>query len=139
MDEELSKRKGRIEGTDTMRMGNPSVQEDRDDGTRLLYSSEGPQDITLEDINDPSRFYRIRVRDRIVVGRRSGVSEFVIDHDDSISSKHCEIMQKEGKFSVRDLDSLNGTFVNGERINGVSELHNGDMLKLGKNCMIVRI
>jgi predicted component of type VI protein secretion system len=48
-----------------------------------------------------------------------------------ISKRHCAILQKEGKVFLRDFDSTNGTFVNGERVQGQQELKAGDRLKIG--------
>ena len=33
-----------------------------------------------------------------------------------VSPKHCVIFHKEGSFSIKDLDSKNGVFINGERV-----------------------
>jgi len=47
-----------------------------------------------------------------------------------VSRRHCEICVEDGLVAVRDLDSKNGTFVNGERIQGERELKNGDRLNI---------
>jgi predicted component of type VI protein secretion system len=48
-----------------------------------------------------------------------------------VSRRHCEISQKNGKLVVRDLNSSNGTIVNGKRIKEVSILQDGDELTIG--------
>lgn len=48
-----------------------------------------------------------------------------------VSRRHCEINQNNGKLIVRDLNSSNGTIVNGKRIKGVSILQDGDELTIG--------
>ena len=48
----------------------------------------------------------------------------------SVSSHHCEIRLQGKEVSVRDLDSTNGTFINGERITE-SVLKPGQILRLG--------
>lgn len=51
---------------------------------------------------------------------------------DRIASKnHCHIDQAEGGFVLKDLGSLNGTFVNGERIAGARLLQHGDDVMMG--------
>lgn len=50
---------------------------------------------------------------------------------DLVSRHHCVILVEEGLVAVRDFDSRNGTFLNGERIKGECELKNGDRLKVG--------
>jgi predicted component of type VI protein secretion system len=56
-----------------------------------------------------------------------------------ISKRHCAILQKEGRVFLRDFDSTNGTFVNGERVNGQQELKVGDRLKIGPIEVEVRL
>jgi pSer/pThr/pTyr-binding forkhead associated (FHA) protein len=51
---------------------------------------------------------------------------------DAISRNHCTILTNEDEVTVRDLNSRNGTFVNGERVSGDQPLKNGDMLRVGK-------
>ncbi|MCA9583450.1 MAG: FHA domain-containing protein, partial [Myxococcales bacterium] len=50
--------------------------------------------------------------------------------DRIISKEHCHIDFKDGRWVLRDLGSLNGTFVNGERVSE-RELHTGDEIVLG--------
>ena len=51
--------------------------------------------------------------------------------DKIVSKEHCIIEQRGTKFVLRDLGSLNGTYVNGERVNGERELHHADEITLG--------
>ena len=48
-----------------------------------------------------------------------------------ISRKHCEFSDNAGKVVVRDLGSLNGTLVNGERIAQPTKLSPGDKVTIG--------
>jgi len=50
---------------------------------------------------------------------------------DLVSRHHCVILVDEGFVAVRDFDSRNGTWLNGERIKGERELKSGDRLKIG--------
>jgi predicted component of type VI protein secretion system len=52
-------------------------------------------------------------------------------HSELVSRHHCAVIVEEGFCAVRDFGSKNGTFVNGERVVGQVELHNGDQLKVG--------
>lgn len=47
-----------------------------------------------------------------------------------VSRNHCCITICEGKASIKDLNSLNGTIVNGERINSEVNLNDGDLISL---------
>lgn len=54
-----------------------------------------------------------------------------------ISNRHCSLQLRDGKAYICDLESTNGTFVNGERIKGEVELQNDDRLKLGPLTFLV--
>jgi pSer/pThr/pTyr-binding forkhead associated (FHA) protein len=64
-----------------------------------------------------------------VVGR-SGQSSLMV-RQPFVSRWHCEIYEHDGELVVRDLDSANGTFVNGLRIDGPTLLFPGDQLRVG--------
>src|SRR5437763_8815097 len=68
------------------------------------------------------------------------LSQFLIGRDPQchlrpasaiISKRHCAILVKDGKVTVRDFNSTNGTFVNNEPIKGEREIHEGDSLRVG--------
>ena len=68
--------------------------------------------------------------DRLLLGRTSGEDRFALDHS-SISASHAEAtVDADGRATLRDLDSTNGTFVNGERIQ-TRVLEEGDLVQLG--------
>ncbi len=48
-----------------------------------------------------------------------------------VSKRHCAITVAVGQMTVRDLDSRNGTFINGKKCIGVQDLQNGDVLVIG--------
>ena len=48
-----------------------------------------------------------------------------------VSRKHCEIFERDGALFVRDLKSLNGTYVDSQRIDGTSELRPDQLLTIG--------
>jgi two-component system, cell cycle response regulator len=54
--------------------------------------------------------------------------------DNSVSRKHVKVEPTEEGFSVGDLGSTNGTFVNDKQLDGVQKLHDGDYLRVG-NCL----
>ena len=57
-------------------------------------------------------------------------SDIFLD-DITVSRRHAEIRREEGGYRVRDVGSLNGTYVNRERIDDAT-LGNGDELQIGK-------
>jgi len=56
---------------------------------------------------------------------------FDTERDLDVSSRHAAIVRHGAAFSLRDLGSKNGTFVNGERITGDVVLQDGDVIGFG--------
>ena len=52
--------------------------------------------------------------------------------DRDVSSRHAELRVVDGRCTVRDLNSTNGTYVNGVRVDGERVLQPGDVLALGE-------
>lgn len=62
---------------------------------------------------------------------RSAESQVCID-DESISRSHCQLfLSTDESLQVRDLNSLNGTYINGEKIKKVHSLYPGDVIQIG--------
>jgi pSer/pThr/pTyr-binding forkhead associated (FHA) protein len=87
--------------------------------TALLLVKRGP--------NSGSRF--LLDRDPITVGRHPE-SDIFLD-DVTVSRRHAEFYRSAGRFSVRDVGSLNGTYANRERIEDIG-LSSGDEVQIGK-------
>lgn len=51
--------------------------------------------------------------------------------DPSVSAAHCEILMNGPEIIVRDLDSSNGTFVDGVRLNKQSQAKSGQVVRIG--------
>jgi FHA domain len=67
--------------------------------------------------------------DRAVAGR-SEQAEIFLD-DVTVSRKHAEFVREADRFVVRDIGSLNGTYVNRQRIDA-AVLATGDEVQIGK-------
>jgi pSer/pThr/pTyr-binding forkhead associated (FHA) protein len=50
----------------------------------------------------------------------------------TVSRKHAILRHEEGKWWLRDLGSMNGTFLNGWRVVGDVEVRAGDRVSLGE-------
>ncbi|MBR6843533.1 MAG: FHA domain-containing protein [Bacteroidales bacterium] len=71
----------------------------------------------------------------IRVGRGSG-NDIVIQHDGTVSRTHCQfIMDDNGNYRVIDLNSANGTFVNGVRRSGETKLQANDTVRIGNTML----
>jgi hypothetical protein len=55
----------------------------------------------------------------------------VVLHDPQVSRRHAALRMADGDPAIEDLGSSNGTFVNGERIEGVRALKLDDVVRLG--------
>lgn len=70
----------------------------------------------------------------ITVGRSS--QNNVVIQDPKVSNLHLRLRKEEdGRYFVVDLNSTNGTFVNGKRIQGESQITPGDQLKIGNTLL----
>jgi pSer/pThr/pTyr-binding forkhead associated (FHA) protein len=56
----------------------------------------------------------------------------------SVSRKHCQINLDNGNIKVRDLDSSNGTLINGEIVNE-SVVKAGDEIKIGPLSFVLQV
>jgi adenylate cyclase len=81
----------------------------------ILATAEGQQAIELRPINS--------------LGRHPNNSIQLLDK--IVSKEHCILEQRDGQFILRDLGSLNGTYINGERVRGEQGLRHGDEIALG--------
>lgn len=73
---------------------------------------------------------------KIIKVGRSSKNDVVIQHDEFVSGTHCEFIQDDsGNYWVVDMNSTNGTFVNGVRRSGKSHLDKTDMVRIG-NTMV---
>jgi hypothetical protein len=73
---------------------------------------------------------RIRVDSRgLAIGR--GRDNDIVLPDHYCSLNHAELKHSRGITTIEDVGSANGTWVNGERINGQVQLVTGDFIKIG--------
>ncbi len=99
--------------------------------TTLLFEDDEVCEMLLTDQSNPSKFFSIPIRDSIIIGRNVRNSNVVLDYDDSVSGRHCEIEKRGSRFFVRDLQSSNGTKVNGIKVISETELFSGNLLRIG--------
>jgi DNA-binding CsgD family transcriptional regulator len=75
--------------------------------------------------------------ERVTVGRSDG-NTIVLADDSQVSRVHAVIEELGGSWSVRDVNSRNGTFVNGTRVSGEARLSAGDELRIGRTRIVLR-
>ncbi len=76
--------------------------------------------------------------ERIVIGR-SPVCDLLL-YDGAVGQQHCEIRREGTQFVLRDLGSVNGTFVNDQTTRITTRiLHHRDEIYLGRSRLLVEI
>lgn len=71
----------------------------------------------------------IKLKLPTIIGRGKGAT-LLLQHP-LVSRQHCEIYEDSGRLVVRDMGSLNGTFVNNARLTEPTFLPSGDLLTIG--------
>lgn len=71
------------------------------------------------------------------IGRRADCGLVLTDPE--TSRRHANVFYREGSLYVADLDSMNGTFVNGVRLAAEQVLADGDVIQLGDTRLTTQI
>jgi predicted component of type VI protein secretion system len=93
------------------------------DSFRLVVR-RGPQPNQTYDLN----------KDISTLGR--DITNDIVINDPEVSRHHLRMTRGAGGFTIEDLGSTNGTFVNGQRLTGPRPLRPGDMLGLGETVTL---
>jgi pSer/pThr/pTyr-binding forkhead associated (FHA) protein len=75
---------------------------------------------------------RLELENELVIGREGAA---VTIADSELSRRHAAVRPVDGGIEIEDLGSLNGTFVNGKRIDAPTRLAGGDSVKLGQSVL----
>ena len=67
---------------------------------------------------------------RTTIGRSPDCDIFL--DDVTVSRRHAILTEEDGRFTIEDQGSLNGTFLNRSRIESAEPLEDGDELQIGK-------
>jgi hypothetical protein len=73
--------------------------------------------------------------DEAVLGRGRGNTVRIPSAE--VSRRHCRLLLRDGLVTVEDLDSVNGTFINGRRLREAEYLRPGDRLEVGPVTFVV--
>jgi len=76
-------------------------------------------------------------RGRLVLGRDEGAAVARLD-DDRLSRTHAEIVLDERKWTIRDLGSRNGTWVDGKRVESDVTIESPKVVRIGRTLLILR-
>ena len=83
-------------------------------------------------INDENLIERLNKKGEILIGRSIECDVILEGH--TVSRKHALISKnKNGIFKIKDLNSSNGTFINGNKIKGEADISIKDRIFIGRN------
>jgi pSer/pThr/pTyr-binding forkhead associated (FHA) protein len=89
-------------------------------------------------IEGKERGKRLSVDDDLLIGRVASDDEGRLGGDPEISRRHAYVSRAaDGRLTIEDLGSANGTFVNDERIDAPRKLDLGDVVRVGKTVLKV--
>jgi FHA domain-containing protein len=72
-----------------------------------------------------------------MIGRAPGCA-IVVD-DDYVSAQHAQVYERDGRVWVEDLQSTNGTMLNGRPVRRPTTLRSGDHLRIGHAILTIRV
>ncbi|MCK4871389.1 MAG: FHA domain-containing protein [Phycisphaerales bacterium] len=89
--------------------------------------------LVLTIISGPDKGKRFELTEPSLIGRSS---EALRTSDPSISRRHAELTPDDGRWFISDLDSSNGTYVNGTRITERTRVTPGDHIRTGSTLFL---
>ncbi len=104
--------------------------------------TQGDIPVSTTPDGDPYRWWleynghRFEIRGVPVVLGRSATCQVVLD-DALVSRRHAHVVIDEGQAKVVDLDSVNGVYVNGQRVKQSRPLEAGDRVTIGQQEMLI--
>ncbi len=128
------------------------LNEDEDEATGLLSENDEETGLLSEDedgtalLNDSGMaaqyptLYRVLTEERIVVdklvyrlGKEQSCVDYFVTNNIAVSRSHADIITRGNKYYVKDLNSKNHTYINGQElpVHCEVEIHDGDNLRLG--------
>lgn len=114
-----------------------SVDEVDDDDIATSYLDEDDLDISGNveyNLYHVNTGVTLKVEDKgVLIGRSVKKVDYLIRNNGSIGRVHCNVyINNDGHLMIHDFDSLNGTFVNGKKINSSSDVRlvEGDVFVL---------
>lgn len=88
---------------------------------------------------DEMNTYQSGFKGAVIIGRNPNSCTLLVNGDNSLSARHCGIYVRRGHFYIRDLNSSNGTKVNGIPLTDEIEIRSGDVVKLGRTEFLIRL
>ena len=77
--------------------------------------------------------FRLLPGESVTIGRAP--TNRIVVKDERCSRNHAEVFPSQGEWVLRDLESRNGTTVNGTRLTSDQKLAPGDIIRVGSACL----
>jgi pSer/pThr/pTyr-binding forkhead associated (FHA) protein len=77
------------------------------------------------------------VKDRILIGRDTDC-DISLQANRYLSRFHSQLVKKDEGYELEDLQSANGSYVNGLQVNGRLKLKDGDRIHAGETILVYR-
>jgi pSer/pThr/pTyr-binding forkhead associated (FHA) protein len=108
----------------------PAFEEGAEEAAAPATGVDGASLIELDQVEGTAGRRMHDIKEGVVTVGRTPQSDIFLD-DVTVSRKHAEIERNESGYRIRDVGSLNGTYVNRVRVDAV-DLRNGDEIQIGK-------
>jgi pSer/pThr/pTyr-binding forkhead associated (FHA) protein len=107
---------------------------------RLRAEREGEPFLVFRDDQGRQRLEQLEGRaGRVTIGRNP-TNDVALTWDEQVSRLHAEIEPLGGEWILTDEGlSRNGSFVNGERLDGRRRLRDGDVIRIGRTSLAFRV
>lgn len=124
-----------------VRIKNGSPAQPPKDEQPVAPAPEKKQTMRLVAMNAPGRVvYKVK-KDHFVIGKAGAAVDAGIDFNKMVSRVHCCVDCKAGQYTVTDMCSTNGTYLNGNKLapNQPQSVKNGDILRLANSIFQIVI
>lgn len=117
--------------------GGKSMRDSQANGEQTDVDREkvGSDLLRIIAMNAPTRVEIIVTKDEFVIGKKAEICDGVIGFNKMISRSHCRINRIGNQYTITDLQSANGTYVNKIRLqpNQPYPIRNGDVIRLANS------
>jgi hypothetical protein len=113
------------------------VSSSRDDGDKDKVDTQNDGGKTLVRFWLEYQGHTLELRSGAVVVGRSSACHIVLD-DGLVSRRHAQFVVSSKMVVIEDFGSVNGVYLNGERVNAQRALRDGDRVQIGKQEFVLR-